>query len=427
MPAEVLYDAIHRATGSLSKLPGLPPGSRAAQLLDSTQDVQGNFFVLFGKPPRESACECERSDAFMLGQVLAMVNGPVVGDALRDPNNRLAKLVAAQKDDAKVVEEVYLAFVGRLPSPKEIEQGVQAIKDGADDYDDKVAEYQKRVDQLKAYEKRLDAEQARWEADVSKGTLWTPLDPDKATATAGATLTKQADLSLLAGGATPAADVYTVTVKTKLTGITAVRLEVLPDDHFPGKGPGRAVNGNFVLNEFKVAYKEEGSADKPKALTLRNAQASFSQASWDVGGAIDNNEATGWAVAPEFGKPHTAAFEFTQPIGSDKGTELTFTLIQKFGTQHTIGRFRLSVTTAKPPLSLKPLPDNLAKILAVEADKRTAEQKAELTRYFRSRDPQLATLQQAAAEIAPPADKRLLGVQDLAWAMLNAKEFYFNH
>ena len=46
---------------------------------------------------------------------------------------------------------------------------------------------------------------------------------------------------------------------------------------------------------------------------------------------------------------------------------------------------------------------------------------------YRAHDPQLAALQQAAAEIAPPPDKRLLGVQDLAWALLNANEFYFNH
>ena len=26
LPAEVLYDSIHKATGSLSQLPGLPPG-----------------------------------------------------------------------------------------------------------------------------------------------------------------------------------------------------------------------------------------------------------------------------------------------------------------------------------------------------------------------------------------------------------------
>src|SRR5262249_17327781 len=58
LPAEVLYDAIHRATGSVSKLPGLPPGSRAAQMIDSSVPVPGGFLELFGRPPRESSCEC---------------------------------------------------------------------------------------------------------------------------------------------------------------------------------------------------------------------------------------------------------------------------------------------------------------------------------------------------------------------------------
>jgi len=86
LPAEVLYDAIHRATGSVTRLPGLPAGSRAAQLLDSTQDVPGGFLDLFGKPPRESACECERVTGMQLGPVLNLVNGPVVADAIRDPS-----------------------------------------------------------------------------------------------------------------------------------------------------------------------------------------------------------------------------------------------------------------------------------------------------------------------------------------------------
>src|SRR5207237_4077951 len=74
LPAEVLYDAIQRATGSVSHLPGLPAGARAAQLLDSNVDVPGGFFNLFGKPPRESSCECERSSSMMLGPVLNLVN-----------------------------------------------------------------------------------------------------------------------------------------------------------------------------------------------------------------------------------------------------------------------------------------------------------------------------------------------------------------
>ena len=117
LPAEVLYDAIHRATGSVSHLPGLPPGARAAQLLDSSEDVPGGFFTLFGKPPRESACECERSGSMMLGPVLNLVNGPVVADALKDPENRLAKLAAREMDDRKVIEELFMAILCRPAHP----------------------------------------------------------------------------------------------------------------------------------------------------------------------------------------------------------------------------------------------------------------------------------------------------------------------
>src|SRR5262249_10242581 len=89
LSAEVFYDAIYKTTGATSRLPGLPPGARAAQLLDSEQDLPGDFLKLLGKPPRESACECERSGGVMLSPVLAMINGPVLADALKDPNNYL--------------------------------------------------------------------------------------------------------------------------------------------------------------------------------------------------------------------------------------------------------------------------------------------------------------------------------------------------
>ncbi len=81
LPAEVLFDAIHRAAGSQSRLPGLPAGARAVQLVDSNVPVSGSFLELFGKPPRESACECERSNTMLLGPVLNLVNGPGAGDS----------------------------------------------------------------------------------------------------------------------------------------------------------------------------------------------------------------------------------------------------------------------------------------------------------------------------------------------------------
>src|SRR5262249_39358395 len=105
LPAEVLYDTIHRATGSLYRLPGMPPGARAAQALDSSVEAPSGFLDLFGRPARESACECERSSGLMLGPVLNLVNGPVIAEAIRDPKNRIAQLTANEKDDKKVIED----------------------------------------------------------------------------------------------------------------------------------------------------------------------------------------------------------------------------------------------------------------------------------------------------------------------------------
>ena len=84
---------------------------------------------------------------------------------------------------------------------------------------------------------------------------------------------------------------------------------MLPDPSLPAQGPGRAPNGNFVLNEFKVGAKAEGAAGDFKPVALHNAQADFSQDACAVAGAIDGNPATGWAISPQFGKPHTAVFE----------------------------------------------------------------------------------------------------------------------
>jgi hypothetical protein len=427
LPAEVLYDTIYRAAGSPTRLPGLPPGARAAQLLDSRDDVPGGFFVLFGKPARESACECERSPTMMLGSVLNLVNGPVPAAAINDPNNRVAKLVASEKDDAKVVEELFLAFLGRLPTKTELQLGLQSLKDGEKTYELQVAEAKQHHEALAAYEKSLGARQAQWEEQV-KNTIpptWTPVDIDKSVSQGGATLTKQSDGSLLASGKNPLKDTYTITGRTTLNGFTALRLEVLPDASLQAKGPGRAPNGNFVLTELRLTYTLPGEK-KAKPIALKNAQADFSQDSWAVGGAIDNNRATGWAIAPQFGMPHTAYFELETPLNLPTGATLTATMAQEFGTQHTLGHFRLSLTSGKT-LSLKGPPAAIVKILGIEPAKRTPQQKAEMANYYHSLDPELARLRQVVAEHPMPVDKRLPGAQDLAWAFINAKAFQFNH
>jgi hypothetical protein len=427
LPAEVLYDAIHRATGSQSKLPGLPPGARAAQMLDSEQDVPGGFLGLFGKPPRESACECERSSTMMLGPVLNMINGPVLGDALKDPQNRIAKLLAAEKDDARVVEELYLAVLCRMPTKVEMAEGLKALKDGAADFEELLAEHKRRAEALAVHEQSLVEKQAKWEAEYKDAPVWEVLDAT-ATSKGGAKLTKQPDGSILASGKNPADETYTITAKTKLSAITAIRLEALPDPSLPAMGPGRAPNGNFVLSELKLTARKNGDTEPAQPVALHRAQATFSQDQWAVAGAIDDNPATGWAIAPQFGKAHTALFELKTPLTFEEGVELTFTMDFRFqGKDHNLGKFRLSVTKAQTPLTLKTLPPNIAKLLNVEPEERTPEQKAQLTAYFQSLDAELARLRRRVADYPLLIDQRQPGAQDLVWALINSKAFQFNH
>ncbi|HEV3025236.1 MAG TPA: DUF1553 domain-containing protein, partial [Pirellulales bacterium] len=249
LPAEVLFDTIERTTGSRSSLPGLRAGARAAELLDSNVDVGGGFFELFGKPARESACECERSSGMLLAPVLNLTNGPVVAEALKDPQNRLNQILAANPDSAKAVDELYMAMLCRKPTAKEMADGLRTIQESEGDFVEYVKAYEKLAADLETYEKTVPAKMAAWENVVANVPTWTPVETITAVSKNGASLARQPDGSVKASGKNPETDHYTITTLSKLNAITGIRLEALPDSTLPGKGPGRG-NGNFVLTEF---------------------------------------------------------------------------------------------------------------------------------------------------------------------------------
>ena len=434
LPAEVLFDAIHEATGSQSRLPGLPQGARAAQLVDSNVELPGGFLDILGKPVRESACECERSNDLNFGPVLAMVNGPVVADAIADPDNRITKLVQSEKDDAKVVEGLYVAVLNRFPTADETKAGVAAIRAAGPDHAAMTAEFDRKKAALDAYKATLDAKQKAWEAGLlaQKPSKWTPVTGVKATSKQGGkdvTFTVGPDGTVLVGGKAAEKDTYVVTGTAEATApITAVRLEVLSDPSLPAKGPGRAENGNLVLNEFKLASRRaDKPGAKPKPVKLVGAQATVEQDGFAVGRAIDNNPGTGWALANGIGNDQAALFRFQRPLpAGGPGVAFTATLDQQFGGNHVIGKFRLSVTTDANPKLASPLTAEQAALLETPAGERTTAQVAKLRQMYLAQDQEYARLAKDAAD-APPADPRVLGAQDLTWALINSPAFLFNH
>src|SRR5207253_505826 len=98
-------------------------------------------------------------------------------------------LVATEKNDAKVVEELYFMILCRPPTPKELAHGVQAIRGAGDEHALLMAEYTKLVDAVTAYEKQLSAKQAEWEKNYRNVVGWTVLDPASAVTTGKAKLT----------------------------------------------------------------------------------------------------------------------------------------------------------------------------------------------------------------------------------------------
>ncbi len=189
------------------------------------------------------------------------------------------------------------------------------------------------------------------EAKKSDSVAWTQLEPTELRSTGGAKLTKQADGSLLASGENPPQDSYVIKTTTTLNTITAIRLETLPDDSLPQKGPGRAIDGNFTLAEFTVSV-----AGQP--VRIARARADFAQTSdrgWPVEAAIDGKPQTGWGIDPAEGMRHVAVFEMAQPLSCPPGTALEFRL-DHAGRQHSIGRLRLTVTSTKPPIPM-PAPE----------------------------------------------------------------------
>ena len=174
----------------------------------------------------------------------------------------------------------------------------------------------------------------RFEAYRPSAAPWTVLEVE-ATSKGGATLSRQADGSLLASGKNPDQELLTLKARVDLP-VASIRVEALTDPSLKKGGPGRADNGNFALSDVRLSANG-------KRIKLSGPRATFEQnaTSLSIAASIDGDRASGWAVDPQFGKNHAAVFDLETPLAGP--VELVVELDFNNNARHSIGRPRLSV------------------------------------------------------------------------------------
>jgi hypothetical protein len=237
-----------------------------------------------------------------------------------------------------------------------------------------------------------------------KAVHWTVLRPTTATSNSPR-LKILDDSSVLSVGDISKRDVFDVAFHTDLKGITAIRLEVLPDDSLPGHGPGRVfyegAPGDFFLSEL--------------TLTADGTPVKFTKAAQSIGNAqnaIDGDNLTGWSINGGQGKVNTATFTVTKPF-----TAATFALNMVFEQYYasSLGHFRVSVTTDPGP-PLGNLPPDVEEVLLIPTAQRSAAQSERLRGYYLSIAPELKGERDAIQKLRDqlPAFQRTLVFRERA-------------
>ena len=243
------------------------------------------------------------------------------------------------------------------------------------------------------FEKETPQQKAAF-ADWLDGTRtasmqWKPLSLTKAETTAGGPLEIGKDGIVLATGDNPDTVTYTLTATSPLKQITALRIELPTSDKLPAKGPGRAGNGNFVLNRVTLTSGQENAA-------IATATATHTQNQHSPDYLVSGHK-NGWAILPQAGKPHELVLTLKEPLKVDALGQVTVSLIHTFGKAHNLGSFRLHVTDAKEPSAAIDIPS--ADLLPLLAAKASPESDAQLRDAFRARTPLLATERETLARL----------------------------
>ena len=223
---------------------------------------------------------------------------------------------------------------------------------------------------------------------------WTILNTTSASSDQSATkLTSEPGGSLLASGNPPTKEIYTLKYQPGAGELRFLRIEALTHPSMKQNGPGRANNGNFALSDLKLFTSKSGSKKQEVKFTSAKATHQQNKTNLSVASSIDSDpNNSGWAVdVGGIGKDQAAVFELAKPLQLASDETLELTLNFSTNTQHSLGRFRVSISDKpSPPVKVgsggNPLLDQALK--GLRAGNLTKQQRLTLFPLFAKTDPQ---------------------------------------
>lgn len=256
-----------------------------------------------------------------------------------------------------------------------------------------------------SHEAALDAAFTKWLKRMqAEQVSWTSLRPVEATSNLPL-LTIERDDAVFASGDTAKVDVYTLRFQPVPAGVTAIRLEALPDARLPEGGPGttyyEGTRGDFFLGEIELFADGEAA---PLAEASHSFAANrFGKNPVSAELAIDGDLQTGWSVHGRQGERHVAVFCLNRPLASPDQLQLRMTFGRHFAS--SLGRFRIAYTTdSRRPVS-RDLTPEVEALLARPFGGLSADERWTLREAFLLQAPELEKHAARVRELRKPRER----------------------
>ena len=238
---------------------------------------------------------------------------------------------------------------------------------------------------------------AAWLAKEREQALdWQALEPTEMSANFPY-LIHEGDGVVFVGGDTSKHDIYHLKFAPREKATTSLRLEALPDDRLPDRGPGTTFyegrKGDFYLTEFRVAGRKITSA------TESYAKNRFGNNPVSAKLATDGDIQTGWSVAGRVGERHVAVFVLDEPIPAGQAIELEMHFGRHYAS--SLGKFRVAATSAATAPEADERDPEIGRLLAKRS--LTEAERARLFEAFLMQVPELAPHAKRIRDLRKPA------------------------